>query len=63
MWAAKYDTSVSRMMAEMLRERMRQEEDYEDAMERFLARPARVISDGGPLPDRASIHERDSPQH
>jgi hypothetical protein len=36
-WAARQNKSVSRLLGEMLRERMRHEEGYERAMEEDLA--------------------------
>ena len=44
--AAKEDTSVSRLVGEMLRERMEKEENYEKAMKRALSRPAFLKTDG-----------------
>ena len=57
-WAAQHETSVSRMLGEMLRERMIQEERYEAAMQRFLAVEPRPLKTGGRYPTRDEIHER-----
>lgn len=58
-WAAKHNTSVSRLLGEVLAERMRRESDYESAMTRFLRkRPERLREPGQPLPSRADLHER-----
>lgn len=58
-WAAGHDTSVSRLVGELLRERMREEEGYEAAMNRFLARkPERLKREGEGYPDREELHER-----
>lgn len=59
--AARHDTSVSRIVGEMLRERMRDARAYDSAMRRFLARPARPLSaPGQPLPARDDVHDRTS---
>jgi predicted transcriptional regulator len=58
-WAAKHNTSVSRLLGEVLAERMRRESDYEAAMERFLRKPPRRLRESGqPLPPRAELYER-----
>lgn len=62
-WAARHQTSVSRMLGELLAEKMKQEERYAEAMAGFLAaRPAKLNEAGGrrgrPYPSRASLHER-----
>lgn len=62
-WAAKHDTSVSRMLGELLKEKMRLDQRYGLAMQDFLAQPAVKLSNGRqlakrPYPARASLHER-----
>jgi hypothetical protein len=57
-WAARNDTSVSRILGEILRERMLQEEGYAAAMHQFLSVPPRVLKTSGGYPSRAEIHER-----
>lgn len=57
--AARRGTSVSRMLGEMLEEKMRGDEAYDRAMERFFAQTAGVHrSDGRPLPTRDELHDR-----
>lgn len=56
--AARRDTSVSRLVGELLREYMRREEGYEAAMEAFLAREPRALKRDGRYPDRATLHDR-----
>jgi plasmid stability protein len=59
-WAARHDTSVSRLVGEILRERMLEEERYEVAMRQYLDRaPVRLKRAGG-YPDRESLHDRRS---
>jgi hypothetical protein len=62
-WAAKHNTSVSRMLGELLAEKMLQDERYATAMEEFLA-PAPVMLNRDtatperPYPAREALHER-----
>lgn len=56
--AARMDTSVSRWVGELLRERMEEEEGYEAAMKRFLARRPVVLKRSGGYPSRDEVHER-----
>lgn len=62
-WAAKNNTSVSRMLGELLAEKMLQDERYAAAMEEFLA-PAPVMLSRDtataerPYPAREALHER-----
>jgi len=61
-WAARHNTSVSRMLGELLAERMAFEEQYAVAMEEFLAvAPVKLSSAkraGQHYPERAALHER-----
>lgn len=56
--AARRGTSVSRMVGEMLAEKMRQDEAYSAAMESFLAREPQVLKRQGGYPARGDLHER-----
>ena len=57
--AAKRDTSVSKMVGAMLRERMQREDAYERAKRSFLGRgPYLMGTPGQPLPSRDEIYER-----
>jgi ribosomal protein S3 len=55
--AAKKDTSVSRLVGEMLKERMEQEDNYQRAMKRALARAPFLKTDGKYL-TREEVHDR-----
>jgi len=55
--AARKDTSVSRLVGEMLKERMREADDYEKAMRGALARKPLFRSEGKHL-TREELHER-----
>ena len=58
--AARHETSVSRLVGEILRERMRTEEGYRSAMERFFAvRPRRLREHPGDrYTSREELHDR-----
>ena len=59
-WAARHNTSVSKLLGEVLAERMREEAGYEAAMRRFLdRRPTRLEREDEAYPDRDELHERD----
>lgn len=61
-WAAKHHTSVSRMLGEVLAEKMAEEDRYAAAMEEYLAAPAVKLSaktsTTRPYPPREAVHER-----
>ena len=56
--AARADTSVSRFVGDLLEERMRQDQEYDAAMERYLSVKPRVISKGRSYPRREELHDR-----
>lgn len=57
--AARRETSVSRLVGELLGEYMRQQEGYVKAMEQYLARPARPLKPRRKrYPQRDALHER-----
>jgi hypothetical protein len=57
MEAARNDTSVSRLLAQILKERMLQKDEYERAMRRALARQPFLKTDGVYL-SREKVHDR-----
>jgi hypothetical protein len=58
--AAERDTSVSRLVGELLREKMLEDQSYyEAAMREYLARPARKLKSAGTkYPRRADLYGR-----
>jgi hypothetical protein len=57
--AARRETSVSRMVGEMLAEKMRAEASYSAAMDLFFAIQPSVLSEPGEsYPSRDELHER-----
>jgi hypothetical protein len=58
-YAAQRDMSVSRMIAELLRRRMREVREYDEAMRRFLAkRPVKLGRAGQRYAAREELHDR-----
>ena len=55
--AAERNTSVARLVGEMLREQMRADAGYQAAHQRFLATRPRKLSRGA-YPARDELHER-----
>jgi len=55
--AARQDTSVSRLLARILRDRMNEGDGYERAMRRALARKPFLKSNGS-YPSREEAHDR-----
>jgi hypothetical protein len=58
-YAARQDLSLSRFVGELLRERMRESREYDEAMQRYLATPVAALS--GPrqsYPSREQLHDR-----
>lgn len=57
--AAQLNTSVSRLLGDVLREFMAEEQGYEAAMSQYLARqPQPVGRPGEPYPRRDELHAR-----
>ena len=58
--AAQRDMSVSRMIGDMLRGRMQEVREYDNAMRRFLAkRPVKLGRAGQRYATREALHDRD----
>ena len=58
-YAARHSLSLSRFVGELLRERMQESREYEEAMRRYLAAPIAALS--GPrqrYPSRDELHVR-----
>ena len=55
--AAEREMSVSRLIGDLLREKMLMEQSYEVAMREYLARPARKLRrTAAPYPRRTDLH-------
>lgn len=58
-YAARHGKSLSRLLGEMLQERMREVHDYNEAMRRHLSRrPFKFDWVGGHKPEREKLHDR-----
>ncbi len=58
-YAAEHDMSVSRMVGEMLQQKMRESAQYEEAMRRFLAkRPTTLKAADDRYATREELHDR-----
>ena len=58
-YAARHNTSVSRMVGEMLQQRMRESHKYHEAMRRFLEKkPVKLNRSGKRYPKRDDLHVR-----
>jgi plasmid stability protein len=57
-WAAEHETSVSRFVGELLRQRMEAEQGYQAAMGANLARPPVILKKDGGYPERETLHDR-----
>ena len=55
--AAEENTSVARLVGDLLKERMRADQGYQGAKRRFLGMKPRVLS-GGSYPSRDEVHDR-----
>jgi hypothetical protein len=58
MEAARRNTSVSRLVGELLAEKMRHDDAYERAMNDWMSRDRSYRSDGSRYPSREQTHER-----
>jgi len=57
--AAEHDTSVSRLVGKMLREKMLEEQSYQAVMQEYLSRPPRKLKrPGARYPHREGLHDR-----
>ena len=57
--AAEEDKSLSRLVGELLREKMRDEENYRTSMKSYLAQSPRLLKKkGDTYPDREELHDR-----
>lgn len=57
-WAAKSNTSVSRLVGELLKQKMQDESGYKVAMNQFLSRNPVPLKKSGGYPKREERHER-----
>ena len=58
--AAKRNTSVSRLVGEMLAEKMRRTDAYQRAMHDWQRKDRLWVSDGQAYPQRANVYDRNA---
>ena len=56
-WAARHNSSVSRLVGEMLRQRMVEEEGYKALMKQHLSSKPEKLKKTGRYPSRDELHE------
>lgn len=56
--AARRNTSVSRLVGELLAEKMRHDDEYERAMTDWIARKRKYKSNGAAYASRAELYDR-----
>ena len=56
-WAAENDSSVSKMLAELLKEKMDADKSYDQAMHRFLKTSPKRLKSKGRYPRRSELYE------
>ncbi len=60
-YAARKNTSLSRFLGELLHRTMRESREYDDSMQRYLAKqPVDLNRSGAVYPSREELHERAS---
>ena len=57
-WAAEHDTSVSKMLSDLLKERMESAKNYQNAMATFLSRVPVELKKVEGYPSRATLYDR-----
>jgi hypothetical protein len=57
-WAAELDTSLSELIAKLLKEEMEQEKGYRAVMRRDLARASASLNRTGGYPQREELYDR-----
>ena len=59
-WAARHNTSVSRLVGELLRQRMLEDRGYRGAMKQYLSRSPAPLKASGAYPSREELHDREN---
>lgn len=57
-WAAEHNTSVSRILGELLKQMRKDKTGYAKAMRQFLEVDAQPVKNAGKYPSRDELHER-----
>jgi len=57
-WAAEHNTSVSRILGDLLRKMKKEKTGYVLAMNQFMSAKPQKLRDSGQLPLREELHDR-----
>ncbi len=57
-WAARHNTSVSRLVGSLLRGRMGEDSAYDSAMTAYLSVEPQVLKESGGYPSREDLYDR-----
>ncbi len=57
-WAAEHNTSVSRILGDLLKRMKKEKTGYAQAMQQFLSVEPRPLKKSGEYPSRDDLHER-----
>jgi len=57
-WAAEHDTSVSRILGQLLRRMKKEKTGYAQAMQQFLSVEPQALKGSTDYPSRDALHER-----
>ncbi len=57
-WAAEHDTSVSRILGDLLKQMKKEKTGYSKSMQQFVSVEAQPLKDSGGYPQRDDLHER-----
>ncbi len=57
-WAAEHNTSVSRILGDLLKQMKKDKTGYAKAMQQYLDMEAKPLRSSGKYPSRDSLHER-----
>ena len=57
-WAAEHNTSVSRILGDLLKQMKKDKTGYAKAMQQYLDMEAKPLTSSGKYPSRDSLHER-----
>ncbi len=57
-WAAEHNTSVSRILGDLLKRMKKEKTGYAQAMQQFLSVKPRPLKKSGAYPSRDDLHER-----
>jgi len=57
-WAARHNTSVSRILGDLLKQMKKEKTGYAKAMQQFLSAEPQPLKSSGEYPSRGDVHAR-----